>query len=327
MDLLERSYVYGSSPLPSQISATPYHVYLFGGSISKSLSPLLHSILFRANSTPWTFSLIETTDGAIFQNQLNDKDCIGTTITMPNKVTFRSLLDDLTEEARVIGAVNTSFVRLDEHGKRKHIGTNTDCVGIRDSILYRMPQATITAKGRPSMVIGGGGAARSAIFALWKWFGSTEIYIANRIKSEVDALIEFFKSTAPEIRLQHLTTVEAAVASGTPYLVIGTIPNNFPREPGEVLCRQICDTILHKGNKGIVLDMCYLPSPVTWLYTSGKDNGWTVISGTEVLVRVCIAQQILWLEKNANQQGVEKAMSAIKKVVSQDQTGPKASKI
>ncbi|KAJ5130808.1 uncharacterized protein N7515_006847 [Penicillium bovifimosum] len=327
MDLLERSYVYGSSPLPSQISATRYRVPLFGGSISKSLSPMLHSIFFRANSVPWTFHLTETTDGAIFQNQLNAEDCIGTTITMPNKVTFRSLLDDLTEEARVIGAVNTSFVRLGKDGKRKHIGTNTDCVGIRDAILYQMPQGPIMAKGRPSMVIGGGGAARSAIFALWKWFGSTEIYIANRIKSEVDALIEFFKSTAPDIRLRHIATVGAAAALETPYLVIGTIPNTVPREPGEILCRQICDTILHKGDKGIVVDMCYLPSPVTWLYTSGKDNGWTVVSGTEVLVRVCIAQQILWVEKDVNEQGVEKAMSAIKKVVSQDQTGPKASKI
>jgi quinate dehydrogenase len=82
-------------------------------------------------------------------------------------VSFGLLLDDLTEEARAIEAVNTSFVRLDKCGQRRHIGTNTDCIGIRDSILYRMPHAATMGKGRPSMVIGGGGAARSAIFALW----------------------------------------------------------------------------------------------------------------------------------------------------------------
>jgi quinate dehydrogenase len=72
----------------------------------------------------------------------------------------------------------------------------------------------------------------------------------------------------------------------------------MPREPGEIICREICDTILRRQDKGIVLDMCYLPSPVTYLYRNGQHNGWTVIPGTEALVRVCIAQQILWLEKD-----------------------------
>jgi quinate dehydrogenase len=246
---------------------------------------------------------------------------------MPNKVSFGLLLDDLTEEARMIGAVNTSFIRLDKGGQRRYIGTNTDCIGIRDSILYRMPDAATTAKGRPSMVIGGGGAARSAIFALRRWFGSTEIYIANRLKAEVDALITFFQSTAPDITLKYLATVEEAATCETPYIVIGTIPNDMPRETGEIACRQICDTILRRKSKGIVLDMCYLPSPVTYLYTNGKVNGWAVIPGTEVLVRVCIAQQILWLEKDVNKQAVDDAMSAIWKAVNQGQSSPKASKI
>ncbi|KXG54433.1 Quinate/shikimate 5-dehydrogenase/glutamyl-tRNA reductase [Penicillium griseofulvum] len=327
MDLLKQSYAHGSSPLPPNAAASQYHVYLFGGNISKSLSPLLHSILFRANSASWAFHLTETTDGNIFRKQLDDNTCIGTTITMPNKVSFGLLLDDLTEEARMIGAVNTSFIRLDKSGQRRHIGTNTDCIGIRDSILYRMPDAGTTAKGRPSMVIGGGGAARSAIFALWRWFGSTEIYIANRLKAEVDALIAFFQSTAPDITLKYLATAKEAATCETPYIVIGTIPNDIPREAGEITCRQICDTILCRKNKGVVLDMCYLPSPVTYLYTNGKGNGWAVIPGTEVLVRVCIAQQILWLEKDVNKQGVDDAMSAIWKAVNQGESGPKASKI
>lgn len=327
MDLLERSYVYGRSPLPLQLSATRYNVYLFGGSISKSLSPLLHSILFRTNSVSWKFHLTETTDSTIFRNRLDESSCIGSAVTMPNKVTFSSHLDDLTEEARVIGAVNTTFVRLDEGGERKYIGTNTDCIGIRDSILHQMPRATMMAMGRPSMVIGAGGAARSAIFALWKWFGSTEIYIVNRVASEVDALITFFKSTAPDIQLRHLATVKAAAALETPYLVVGTIPDYLPREAGEIVCRQICTAILHRGEKGILLDMCYLPSPVTWLYTNAIKSGWAAVLGTEALVRVCIAQQALWLERSVNERGLEEALSAIQKIVSRGQNDRMASKM
>lgn len=162
---------------------------------------------FFAPALSWAFHLTGTTNGDKFQKQLHDKTCIGTTITMPNKVIFRSLLDDLTEEARVIREVSTSFVRIDNRGQRRHIGNNTDCVGIRDSILHRVPDAATSAKGRPSMVIGGGGAARSAIFALWKWVESEEIYVANHLASEVEVLIDFFKSKAPEIKLQHLTSI------------------------------------------------------------------------------------------------------------------------
>lgn len=235
---------------------------------------------------------------------------------MPNKVSFGLLLDDLTEKVRVIGAVNTSFIRFDKRGQRRHIGTNPDCIDIHDSILYRMPHAAITAKGRESMVIGSGGAARSAIFALWKWVGSTEIYIAN-LKSEADTLINFFKSTAPETTPQHLGAVEAAMTCEASYLVVETIPYDISREPGEIICRQICNTILRTRDQDIMLNMCYLPSPVTYLYTSGQNNGWTSTPGTEVLARVCIAQCILWLEKDVDKQGVEDAMSTIWKVVSQ----------
>jgi quinate dehydrogenase len=230
---------------------------------------------------------------------------------MPNKVAFLDLLDELSEEATAIGAVNTSFVRLDKHGNRRHVGTNTDCIGIREAILNQAPLASKAAQGRPVLVIGGGGAARSAIYSLWRWFGPSKIYIANRLKSEIDALVQFFKSTSPEMRLHPIITAEEARCIDTPYIVVGTIPDNPPREPGEILCRQICDTILRKDGKGIFLDMCYLPSPMTRLYISAATNGWQVVSGTDVLVRVCIAQQTLWLERSTNEVGMREAISAL----------------
>lgn len=164
MDTLDQSFQYGTSPLTSTSLSCPYNTYLFGSHISKSLSPLLHGILFRSLGASWKFHLVQTTDKEKFQDKLYAPETIGTSITMPNKVTFGLALDDLTEAARVIGAVNTTFIRLDSTGQRRYIGTNTDCVGIRDAIVQYDPAAVATAKGRPAIVIGGGGAARSAIY-------------------------------------------------------------------------------------------------------------------------------------------------------------------
>lgn len=312
MDILEQSYAYGSSPLPL-IASEPAYVCLFGSHISGSLSPSLHSVMFESGPVPipWTYRRCETTEGRQFLERLGDERCMGTSITMPNKVTFRGLLDELTEEARVIGAVNTSFVRLDPQKRRKHVGTNTDCIGIREAILHRFPQAVDETRGRPAMVIGSGGAARSAVYALWRWFAPSEIYVVNRLRSEVEELVESFRSSAPEIRLVHLATPAEAESRHAPRLVVGTVPDYPPQDPDEVLCRQVYETVLRKADKGILVDMCYLPSPLTSLYTSAEENGFRVISGTEVLVRVCIVQQILWLERDVSEQTAQRALQAI----------------
>ncbi|KAJ6015472.1 hypothetical protein N7540_010063 [Penicillium herquei] len=312
MDILHKSYEYGRSPLASspQVS-TPRNAFLFGGNISQSLSPLLHGILFKAMKAPIAYHLCQTTEGNTFLEYLRDPTTIGASITMPNKVTFGPLLDDLTEEAQAIGAVNTVFSRLDAVGKRRWIGTNTDCVGIREAILQQNPSSVAMAKEKPVMVIGGGGAARSAIYAMWKWFSPSEIYVANRLKSEVDEIIEFFASSMPGIRIRFIPDEESAQNLLSPSIIVGTIPDYPPSTLGERVCWQICEKILGHSKRGVLVDMCYMPSPETSLLNVAMKAGWDVIRGTEVLVRVCVAQQVLWLEREAREEGVKEAVTAI----------------
>lgn len=118
MGTLQKSYQYGK-PLVSTSQRTSYNTYIFGSHISGSLSPLVHGILFRSMGLPWSFHLVQTTDKFKFLDTLADPETAGVSITMPHKITFGSLLDDQTEEARVIGAVNTTFARIDETGKRR----------------------------------------------------------------------------------------------------------------------------------------------------------------------------------------------------------------
>ena len=311
MDTLQQSYRYGTSPLPLSFHSIPYNVHLFGGNISRSLSPLLHGILFRSMDVSWKYHLVQTTDGSVFQHKLTAADTIGASITMPNKVTFGALLDDLTDEARAIGAVNTAFIRRDSTGRLRYIGTNTDCIGIREAITQQDPAAPSTAKGKPAMVVGGGGAARSAIYALWTWFSPSEIYIANRLESEVDEIVKYFATAIPGIKLRFIPDVATAERLAAPSIVVGTIPDYPPSGPGELECWRIYETVLKKKEKGLLVDMCYMPSPDTRMLGAAKEAGWRTIAGTEVLVRVCVAQQILWLEKEPNEQGVRKAVAAV----------------
>jgi quinate dehydrogenase len=316
MDSLVQSYNYGKSPLTPDSASTPLRTFICGKPVSYSLSPLIQSILYKSASVSWTFHLVETTSTTTFADELKEPDLIGTSITMPNKINFMSVLDDLTEEARVIGAVNTTFVRLDEQGARRHIGANTDCIGIRETLLQNAPEIVTTGRQQPALVIGGGGAARSAVYALWKWLDPSEIYLVNRLKSEVDAIITSFEKTMPGIKLRHVSTIESVDSLPAPCLAVGTIPDYPPTEADEILSWHISEAFMRKdgkdGKKAVLLDMCYQPSPITRLYNMAQKNGWVVIPGTEALVRVCAAQQILWRESVPSDEGVSQALSAIR---------------
>lgn len=314
MDALEQAYTYGRSPLSSKSHSHSLYTYLFGGRISHSLSPLINSILFKSAGASWTYSLCETTSPQRFLDTLNQANCIGASVTMPNKVTFMPLLDDLTEEARGIGAVNTVFIRLDSQGRRRYIGTNTDCIGVRDTLIRNSPRIHEDVRNQPALVLGAGGAARSAIYALWIWFRPSEIYLVNRLKSEVVDLISSIEKTIPGIRLHHIASVADAHAAPTPRIIVGTVPDDVPREVGEILAWQVCEAFLNNGDgNGALLDMCYQP-PRTSLVNMAERNGWATLLGTEVLVRVAAAQQTLWLEREPSPEGVNEALLAMKQL-------------
>ena len=109
----------------------------------------------------------------------------GASVTMPHKVAILKHLDGLTEEGRDVGAVNTLFIQQDASGNRLYMGTNTDVIGIRDAFAYNVDPAKF--ENRPALVIGGGGAARSAVYALRKWMKAIAIYL---VSDQTNALLK-----------------------------------------------------------------------------------------------------------------------------------------
>jgi quinate dehydrogenase len=312
MEFLGDSYQYGRSPLTPDSLSQPLQICFFGTPISKSLSPVLVPIIFQSVPSQWKFSPVDTALTADFVHRRDQPDFLGSSITMPNKLSYKPLFDALTEEARVIGAVNTTFVRLDRSdGRRRHIGTNTDCVGIRDVLVQKVEGITATAQNRPAIVVGAGGAARSAVYALWRWMNPSEIYIANRLQSEADELISSFRENIPGIKLRYIETIEAAKELPTPYIILGTIPDYPATEQGEIECLKIYNHFLAREEKGVILDMCYIPNVSTKLLVAGRDRGWNVISGMDVVVRVITAQAVLWLEREPPEAGVKKILDIV----------------
>ena len=213
---------------------------------------------------------------------------------MPNKVAIIPHLDELTEECRDVGACNTLFVRDLPDGRRLFCGANTDVIGVRESFIQNVPRSRASVyENRPALVVGGGGAARSAVYALHKWLKATHIYLVNRDKSEVEAVITECTKRGYGDRLIHVETAEQAEALEGPGAIVACIPDFAPLTESEKTVRKIIEIFLQKENKGAMLEMCYNPSPFTALGSIAEAAGWQVILGTEALIWQGIEQVCL----------------------------------
>ena len=110
-------------------------------------------------------------------------------------------MDELTDAAKVIGAVNT-VVPL---GNKKFRGDNTDWLGIRNALISNgVPESVGHTAG---LVIGAGGTSRAALYALHS-LGCKKIFIINRTISKLKPLIESLPSEFNIIGIESTKSIE-----------------------------------------------------------------------------------------------------------------------
>ncbi|KAI9055951.1 hypothetical protein LZ554_000886 [Drepanopeziza brunnea f. sp. 'monogermtubi'] len=287
-----------TTPLTPETSHLEGVNYLFGHPIAHSLSPLLHQTVYDNLGLKWSQIPLDSTDVPNFLRLTKDPKFYGASVTMPHKVAIIPHLDEITQEGKDIGACNTIFFK-EVDGKRVMCGTNTDCFGVRDAFLQNLPAGAgrDVYRGRPGLVIGGGGACRSAVYALHKWLGCSQIYVVNRDVSEVQAVLSDCRRAGFGDSLVHVKTVEQAQALAAPGAIVACIPNFPPKTPEEIEARSVIETFLGKEEKGAILEMCYHPTPFTEIAEVSKKLGWQVILGTEAMIYQGLEQDRLWTGK------------------------------
>lgn len=300
------------SVLSSDALKTKRVFKLFGYPISHSMAPMLHNSLWEAQGIPWRYELFETKTLSDCLPVLEQEDVGGSAVTMPFKVDFVKEIDSLSDAGTTIGSINTVYKRREAAtGKLVKIGTNTDCLGIRDAFLFNYPGLDKTTAGLPGMVIGGGGTCRAAVYALWKFFGVSKIYLVNRLEHELDDIIKHFKSVNCPIEVFRVLDAEQAKTLEVPAIVISAVPDFAPVTPEEIQARGAVEVFLNNPKKGYLLEMCYHPSPKTQFYKISEARGWKTIMGVHAMVAQGVAQQLLWNEQDVPKEAIEKAYKIV----------------
>lgn len=266
----------------------PKKFFLFGSPISQSRSPALHNALFRHTGLPHEYGLFETTVAADIEAVIRAPSFGGGSVTIPLKLDVMPLLDHIDSAARTIGAVNTIVPTETADGKTILTGYNTDWQGMILALQYAGTEANNNGVLKDAgMVVGGGGTARAAIYAL-KSMNYNPIYLVGRNKQKLAALSASF---SPDYDIRILSDNDEAKAltlEQMPTVAIGTIPGDAPIDPAmrEILC-----TLFDAGSQGTMeankgralLEMAYKPA-VTSLMQLAGNSGWQTVAGLEALV-------------------------------------------
>lgn len=158
---------------------------IMGHPVKHSFSPLMHNISFDLLDLNYIYLPFDV-PASNLKDALKGMVALGIkglNITLPYKEKILSLLKETSEEVNIIGAVNTV---VNEDGVLH--GYNTDVYGIVETLLPFKDEIA----GKTVSVIGAGGSARSAIYALIRHFKPEKINIINRTEQTAESLKEYF---------------------------------------------------------------------------------------------------------------------------------------
>lgn len=247
---------------------------VLGWPLEFTLSPAIHNAAFRATGIDWNYMAFPVPPDRLGEAVagLRALGAMGANVTMPHKSAVVGHLDDLSGDARSIGAVNT----IQRVGDRL-IGHNTDVDGFAEFLIG---DAGVEVAGRTAAVLGAGGAARAVLRALAA-MGVADIHVVARDPAKAERLAELVPAGLASV------TPEGAGASviGAAELVVNATPLGMRGEdaaPGAVFRPGQC-----------VIDLVYWP-PQTPLLERARGAGAQAWGGLGMLVRQAAASFTIW---------------------------------
>jgi shikimate dehydrogenase len=262
--------------LKSEAEQGPFGV-IMGYPVAQSLSPEMHNYAAQYHGLDFTYHRLEVHPDELqrIREVIHHPNFVGANVTVPHKIDVANILDDLSDEAAIIGAVNT----IVKEGNRR-IGYNTDARGFFRPLEPHKERLS----GRNAMIFGTGGATRAIVYAL-NQIGMEKIWLVARQPQTIH-VADFFASKNIRTVSYKRWTTEAdqveLIINATP---LGMIPD-VDQSPIEEYEK---DALIGK----IVYDIVYKPIDTKLLQYSKQVMAET-IDGVGMLVNQGAEAFRLW---------------------------------
>jgi shikimate dehydrogenase len=238
------------------------HFGLIGKNLEHSFSANFFKILFdknniNANYLNFSLESIKEVDQLFELHNFS-----GINVTIPFKQEIIPYLNELSEEALNIGAVNVIQFK-----EGKKIGHNTDAFGFHQSI-----KPFLTNMHERALIIGTGGASKAVEF-VFKSLGIDVIFISRNPKEENHFSYHEINN--------HMLNACKVIVNCTP---VGTFPNN----------EDVIDFPYHYlTNEHLVVDLIYNPIKTKFLQKS-QEFGATILNGESMLHQQALKAWEIW---------------------------------
>lgn len=275
-------------------------VGVIGHPIKHSFSPLMHNISFEMLNLNYIYLPFDVTVTNL-KTALKGMVALGIkglNVTLPLKEKIAQYLNEISDEASVVGSVNTI---VNEAGSLH--GYNTDVHGIIETVEPFKDEIN----GNNVTVIGAGGAARSVLYALIKEFKPEHINIVNRTKDKAESLKDYFqtKMLFENISAHELVPPDLVDLFGNSKMIINSSSIGMSPETDDTPT-SIAESF-HKEQ--VVFDVVYNPLKTKFLALAEK-QGAIALNGLKMFVEQGAKSFELWTEHEMPKEKVYKTIQS-----------------
>lgn len=258
---------------------------IIGNPIGHSISPQLHNTISRqlGMNIIYVPFKVEESDLESAVRGLKSLNVLGFNVTIPYKESIISYLDEVTDEAALMGSVNTV-----KNIGGKLYGFNTDTRGFVRSFTK---EAKTTFKDKTVAIIGAGGTARALAIKI-ALEGSKKIYIINRTLHKAEEVAGRINNKIESIaKAIGLDSIESTPALCESDIIINTTPlGMYPDTEKTPL-----DKDFRFSKNQIVFDVIYNPRKTLFL-ARAEEYGCTIVNGYGMLISQGIQAYEIWTD-------------------------------
>jgi shikimate dehydrogenase len=269
---------------------------VIGDPIEHTLSPAMHNAAFERMKLNCVYTAFRVARENLREAVEGFKalGMGGVNVTIPHKVDVMRHLDELSDEARIIGAVNT--IKID----RGLVGYNTDGTGALRALI----RGGADPRGMNVLILGSGGAARSIAVTLALKGRISSLRILGIDKKELITLVEDIKAgTGLDVSWSILNEKTKKKGLDMADILIHCTPVGMaPRSEKSLLKAEDIPPDIR------LMDIVYTPIETKLMKEARKAGVKVVISGMEMFVNQGAESERLWLD-------VEPPLDLMRKVV------------
>jgi 3-dehydroquinate dehydratase/shikimate dehydrogenase len=247
---------------------------ILGQGISRSLSPIIHNPAFAACAIDAVYVPLEAEALPPFMDAMPALGLSGFSVTRPYKVEIVPYLTQVEELAAVCGSVNTVVRRESDDTLA---GSSTDGIGVLSPLEERTE-----VQGKNVVIVGAGGAARAAAFALQRAGAFVTVLARDPEKAAEVALV---------------ASCGSGELSGLSDRTWDILINATPIGGAAMVHEAPVPPKLHRRGS-IVFDMVYVPQE-TRLLRDARAAGCQTIGGLEMLLAQAEGQFVAWTGRPA----------------------------